>query len=57
MSPSTQGDADETARSMLAELRSQGAHAKDAVSQVVDATGLPRRQVYRMWLDTAGDQP
>ena len=55
--PFDEGDADETARSMLAELRSQGAHAKDAVSQVVDATGLPRRKVYRMWLDTAGDQP
>ena len=55
--PVDEGDAEETARSMLAELRSGGAHAKDAVSQVVEATGLPRRQVYRMWLDTAGDQP
>ena len=48
------GDAEETARTMLAELRSQGAHAKDAVSQVVEATGLPRRRIYRMWLDSAG---
>ena len=52
--PVDEGDAEETARSMLAELRLQGAHAKDAVSQVVEATGLPRRQVYRMWLETAG---
>ena len=54
--PVDEGDAEETARGMLAELRSQGAHAKDAVSQVVEATGLPRRRVYRMWLDAA-DQP
>ena len=50
--PVDEGAAEDTARTMLAELRSQGAHAKDAVSQVVDATGLPRRKVYRMWLDT-----
>jgi len=55
--PADEGDAEEAAKSMLAELRSQGAHARDAVSQVVDATGLPRRKVYRMWLDTAGDRP
>ena len=52
--PVDPGDAEETARARLAELRAQGAHAKDAVSQVVVETGLPRRQVYRMWLDTAG---
>ena len=55
--PVDTGDAEETATTMLAELRSQGAHAKDAVSQVVDATGLPRRQAYRMWLDSADSQP
>lgn len=55
--PFDAADAEETARSMLAELRSGGAHARHAVSQVVEATGLPRRQVYRMWLDTGGDQP
>ncbi len=54
--PVDTGDAEEAARTMLAELRSQGAHAKDAVSQVVGATGLPRRQAYRMWLDTAKGQ-
>ena len=52
--PVDEGDAEETARGMLAELRSQGAHAKDAVSQVTAETGLPRRRIYRMWLDTAG---
>ena len=52
--PVDEGDAVDTARSMLAELRSQGAHAKDAVARVVEATGLPRRQAYRMWLDSAG---
>lgn len=51
------GDAEETARARLAELRSQGAHARDAVPRVIAETGLPRRQVYRMWLESAGDQP
>ncbi len=51
-----EGYAEETARARLAELRSKGAHARDAVSQVAEETGLPKRQVYRMWLDTA-DQP
>ena len=55
--PVDERDAEDTARTMLAELRSQGTHARDAVSQVVEETGLPRRQVYRMWLDTTADQP
>ena len=54
--PVDEGDADEKARDMLADLRTRGAHTKDAVSQVVEATGLPRRRAYRMWLDTVGDQ-
>ena len=49
-------DAEETARARLAQLRSQGAHARDAVSQVAAETGLPKRQVYRLWLDTSEDQ-
>ena len=53
--PVDDGDAEETARSMLAELRGQGAHAKDAVARVVEATGLPRRRAYRMWLETGAD--
>ncbi len=52
--PVDEGDAEDAARTRLTELRSQGAHARDAVSQVTDETGLPRRQVYRMWLDAAG---
>ncbi len=55
--PFNAGDAEDTARAMLAELRSQGAHARDAVPQVTAETGLPRRQVYRMWLDTVEDRP
>ena len=55
--PFDAGDAQDTARARLAELRSQGAHARDAVPQVTAETGLPRRQVYRMWLESAEDQP
>ena len=54
--PVDERDAEDTARTMLAELRSQGAHAREAVSHVTAETGLPRRQVYRMWLDTAEGQ-
>ena len=54
--PVDEGYAEETARARLAELRSEGAHARDAVSQVAEETGLPKRQVYRMWLDTAEGQ-
>ncbi len=43
-------DVERLAQTRLAELRAQGAHAKDAVSQVTKQTGLPRRQVYQTWL-------
>ncbi len=39
------------ASALLYELRTQGSGAKDAVSHVSAVTGLPRRQVYQMWLD------
>jgi hypothetical protein len=32
-------------------LRTMGATAKDAVATVAAANGLPKRQVYRLWLD------
>ena len=54
--PVDEGYEEETATTRLTELRSQGAHARDAVSQVAEETGLPKRQVYRMWLDTAEGQ-
>lgn len=42
---------EDEAKALLARLRDEGLGAKDAVAQVVEATGLPRRQVYRMWLE------
>ena len=46
-----EGDAITLASTLLAELRREGTGARHAVSHVTVATGLPRRQVYRMWLE------
>ena len=45
----------EAARARLAELRRQGHSGREAVDQVAAETGLPRREVYKLWLalDTA----
>ena len=58
-SPQTDNDADagdimETARQSLAERRAAGTRGRDAVAEVVSATGLPRRVVYAMWVETGG---
>ncbi|MDE2778767.1 MAG: 16S rRNA (cytidine(1402)-2'-O)-methyltransferase [Chloroflexota bacterium] len=45
----------EVARKQLASLRQSGSRARDAVAQVTAATGLPRSEVYRLWLETSGD--
>ena len=37
----------------LARLRESGAKAKEAVALVAETSGLPKRAVYQMWLDTA----
>ena len=37
------------AADMLARLRSEGATGRDAVAEVSDVTGLPKRRVYEMW--------
>ena len=39
-------------QSQLRQLRRQGLRAKDAVSAVTAATGLPHREVYRLWLES-----
>ncbi len=41
------------ARRQLARLQAEGRTARDAVAEVVRATGLPRRTVYAMWLELA----
>ena len=38
------------AANMLDVLRRSGVRAKEAVGEVSDATGLPRRRVYQLWL-------
>lgn len=43
----------EAARQQIEVLRISGARARDAVAEVMAATGLPRRQVYDLWLATA----
>jgi 16S rRNA (cytidine1402-2'-O)-methyltransferase len=35
---------------MLTSLRAKGATARDAVAEVAHATGMPKREVYRLWL-------
>lgn len=41
----------DTARQQLAEKRQSGLRARDAVAAVTAATGLPRREVYQLWLE------
>jgi 16S rRNA (cytidine1402-2'-O)-methyltransferase len=41
----------EAARQELARLRQSGARAREAVAQVAQATGLPRKTVYQLWLE------
>ena len=45
---------EERARALLAELRADGARARDAVARAVEETGLPRSRVYRLWLEAKG---
>ena len=44
----------DTARQILTERRNAGMRGRDAVAEVVNATGLPRRVVYGLWVETAG---
>ena len=45
------------AANMLDVLRRSGVRAKEAVGEVADATGLPRRRVYQLWLADADTVP
>lgn len=44
----------ETARLALVEHRAAGKRGRDAVAEVVASTGLPRRAVYALWVETGG---
>ncbi len=41
------------AQAQLAQLRREGKRGREAVARVVAATGLSRREVYRLWVETA----
>ena len=45
-------DSQEQARELLAAQRESGARAREAVAEAMAATGLPRSEVYRMWVET-----
>ena len=49
-------DLDALASTLLRQLRRQGTGAKHAVSHVTAVTGLSRRQVYQLWLDSAAPE-
>ena len=49
------GGSEEEARRSLARLREEGSGAKDAVARVAEESGMPRREVYRLWLETGGE--
>ena len=42
----------ESARLTLMEHRAAGKRGRDAVAEVVASTGLPRRAVYALWVET-----
>ncbi len=43
-------------RQMLETMRRQGFRARDAVGEVAAALSLPRREVYRLWLDIGASE-
>ena len=47
----------EAARQTLTEHRAAGKRGRDAVAEVVASTGLPRRAVYALWVETGGSAP
>jgi 16S rRNA (cytidine1402-2'-O)-methyltransferase len=54
-SPKPDADVEAAARSRLSGLRGDGVKARDAVRQVTEETGLPRRRVYAIWVHIARD--
>ncbi|MYC31859.1 MAG: 16S rRNA (cytidine(1402)-2'-O)-methyltransferase [Chloroflexi bacterium] len=44
----------EAAREALTQRRATGMRGREAVAEVVAATGLPRRTVYALWVETGG---
>ena len=52
--PDNGPDREASAREFLAQSRATGARAKDAVGHAAEETGLSKRAVYRLWLETKG---
>ena len=50
--PDDGADLEASARALLVQARADGALVKDAVARAVRETGLSRRAVYRLWLET-----
>ncbi|MDA0771028.1 MAG: 16S rRNA (cytidine(1402)-2'-O)-methyltransferase [SAR202 cluster bacterium Casp-Chloro-G4] len=46
---------EDTAKQMLSDLRGQNVRSKEAVSTVVEATGLSRSRVYSLWVASQND--
>lgn len=46
------GEAEHNARKQLARLRAEGVRGREAARRVAAETGLPQRDVYRMWTET-----
>ncbi|MYC30305.1 MAG: 16S rRNA (cytidine(1402)-2'-O)-methyltransferase [Chloroflexi bacterium] len=49
---SESGQSEDAALQQLVQLRRSGARARDAVAEVVTGTGLSRKEVYRLWLES-----
>ncbi len=47
----------DAARQALIEHRAAGKRGRDAVAEVVSSTGLPRRAVYALWVETGASTP
>lgn len=50
--PASEDEMMEAARQALMERRAAGKRGRDAVAEVVASTGLPRRAVYALWVET-----
>lgn len=50
--PASEDELLETARQALVYHRAAGKRGRDAVAEVVASTGLPRRAVYALWVET-----
>lgn len=55
-SPDDDSELDALASTLLQRLRREGTGAKHAVSHVTAVTGLSRRQVYQLWLESAASE-